>query len=174
VFVSHFHGDHVGGLPDFPHAKIFCAQEAWDDLQARSRVSRIRVGLLAALSPPDIRGRLTFLENLRDARLPAEFSPLTTARDLFGDGSALAIHLPGHAAGHWGLAFRSKGQWVFLLGDAAWSSAALRAGSLPPRLTTAWLGDTQLYRDTFDSLHQLAIGNSGIVLVPAHCPEFRP
>jgi len=174
VFVSHFHGDHVGGLPDFPHARIFCAQEAWADLNARSRVSRVRVGLLAALCPPDILTRGTFLETLPAAALPPEFAPFTAARDLFGDGSALAVPLPGHAAGHWGLAFRSKGKWVFLLGDAAWSSAALRAGSPPPRLTTAWLGDTQVYRDTFDALHRLAVGNSGVVLVPAHCQEFRP
>jgi glyoxylase-like metal-dependent hydrolase (beta-lactamase superfamily II) len=174
IFVSHFHGDHVGGLPDFPAARVFCAEAAWRDLHGRSRVSRVRVGLLAALSPPAIRDRLSFLESLPEVTLPPDFAPFTIARDLFGDGSALAIELPGHAAGHWGLAFRSQGRWVFLLGDAAWSSDAIRAGSPPPRATTAWLGDTRVYRETFDALHRLASRNSGILLVPAHCPEFRP
>jgi glyoxylase-like metal-dependent hydrolase (beta-lactamase superfamily II) len=174
VFISHFHGDHVGGLPDFPDSRVFCAEEAWTDLHGRSRVSRVRVGLLDALAPKAMSSRLSFLEHLPEVSLPPEFAPFNSARDLFGDGSALAVNLPGHAAGHWGLAFRSEGRWIFLLGDAAWSSDALRAGSPPPRLTTAWLGDTRQYRETFQALHQLAVRDSGILLVPAHCAEFRP
>jgi glyoxylase-like metal-dependent hydrolase (beta-lactamase superfamily II) len=174
VFVSHFHGDHIGGLPDFPDAAILCARAAWEDLERRSRVSRVRVGLLRALMPPDGAARLQWLEDLPEIPLPAGLAPFESGRDVFGDGSALAIALPGHAAGHYGLAFRAASGWVFLLADATWSSDALRAGAAPPRFTTAWLGDTRGYLQTFEALRELARRNPDVLLVPSHCEEFRP
>lgn len=174
VFVSHFHGDHIGGLPDFPGAQIFCARAGWQDMAGRSRFSRVRKGLLRELAPEAIAHRLCFIEDLGEITTPAEFAPFTRARDLFGDGSLLAIELPGHAPGHWGLAFRAAREWIFLLGDAAWSSAALRAGAPPPRLTTAFLGNTPDYRRTFEGLRRIALAHPNIRLVPSHCEEFRP
>jgi len=174
VFISHFHGDHVGGLPDFPAARIYCAREAWDDLTRRSRWSRVRNGLLRELAPAELAPRLTFFEDLPALQLAAELTPFDSGRDLFGDGTLAAIALPGHAAGHWGLSFHDGKRRVFLLGDAAWSSDALRAGHPPPRLTTSWLGDTAGYRQTFDALHRIAVERPDVLLVPSHCSEFRP
>jgi glyoxylase-like metal-dependent hydrolase (beta-lactamase superfamily II) len=174
VFVSHFHGDHVGALPDFPAATVYCAREAWTDITSRSRVSRVRNGFLRELVPAAIEPRLRWLEDGAPVALPAALAPFTRGHDVFGDGSALAIPLPGHAPGHWGLAFRAGGRWIFLIGDAAWSSAALRAGEPPPRLTTAWLGDTAVYRRTFESLRSLALAGGDVTIVPSHCGDFRP
>lgn len=174
VLVSHFHGDHVGGLADFPSAQVWCAQSAWEDLHRRSRLSALTKGLLPALAPRAMANRLHFYEHAPAARLPAELAPFSAGFDVFGDDSIYAVSLPGHAVGHFGLCFRSRGQWVFLVADAAWSTRAIAENIPPPRWATAMLGDTEQYRNTLTGLHQLAARRSGVTLVPAHCRTNRP
>jgi glyoxylase-like metal-dependent hydrolase (beta-lactamase superfamily II) len=174
VLVSHFHGDHVGALCDFPAAQIWCSELAWRDLHGRSRMGALAKGLLPQLAPPEIEPRLRFYERLGVARLPIELAPFGTAHDVFGDGSIYAIDLPGHAIGHFGLCFRAAGRWVFLVADAAWSTRAIDENLPPPRWTTGMLGDTAAYRRTLADLHAMAARRTGVLLVPAHCRGHRP
>jgi glyoxylase-like metal-dependent hydrolase (beta-lactamase superfamily II) len=62
---------------------------------------------------------------------------LPPGRDLFGDGTVIAVDLPGHADGHFGLAFPMASR-PFLYGvDAQWLGAALdpaRSPHWPARL----------------------------------------
>lgn len=174
VLISHFHADHVGALHDFTTAKIWCAQSAWEDLHRRSSLSALTKGLLPALAPRELASRVNFYEHAEQARLPAELAPFATGYDLFGDGSIHAVTLPGHAVGHFGVCFRSGGNWVFLVADAAWSMRAIQENAPPPRWATALLGETESYRRTLSALHELASRRTGVVLVPAHCREHRP
>jgi len=165
VVVSHFHGDHVAGLAQFPHARIFCAQKGLAQVRTGGRFARVRRGLLSTLVPETL--DFHFFETLPQSALPAQMSPYTKGADLFGDGSLIAVELPGHCAGHWGL-------WVdavnpaFFIGDAAWSMSAIRDYAPPPALTTGLLGDTAAYRDTLRSLNLIS-GN--IEIIPSHCAE---
>jgi len=174
VLVSHFHGDHVGALSDFPRATIWCAQAGWDDLHGRSRINALTKGLLPALAPPTLRDRLHFFERAPAVRLPAELAPFSEGHDIFQDGSLYAVSLPGHAAGHFGVCFHGTKGWVFLVADAAWSVRAITENSPPPRWATALLGDTDAYRRTLASLHALSHRRRDVVLVPSHCRSFRP
>jgi glyoxylase-like metal-dependent hydrolase (beta-lactamase superfamily II) len=174
VLVSHFHGDHVGGLADFPSARVWCAHAAWEDLHRRSRLSALAKGLLPALVPRAMENRLRFYEHAPAARLPAELAPFSAGYDLFADESVYAVSLPGHAVGHFGICFRSEGKWVFLVADAAWSMRAIVENVPPPRWATALLGNTEQYRNTLAGLHQLAARHNGVTLVPAHCRTNRP
>ena len=174
VLVSHFHGDHVGGLADFPHAEVWCAQRAWEDLHSRSRLSALTHGLLPALAPLELERRLHFFEQTPLTRLPAQLAPFQAAHDVFGDDSIYAVGLPGHAAGHFGICFRSGGTWIFLVADAAWSTRAIEDNAPPPRWASSLLGETDAYRRTLASLHTLAARRSGVLLVPAHCRAHRP
>jgi glyoxylase-like metal-dependent hydrolase (beta-lactamase superfamily II) len=174
VIVSHFHGDHVGGLPEFATAKIWCAQSAWTDLHSRSRLNALSKGLLPALAPPSLADRLRFFESAIAVRLPGEFAPFVEGYDLFGDRSLYAVGLPGHAPGHFGVCFQTPRGWVFLVADAAWSSAAIAQNCPPPRWATALLGDTTAYRRTLANLHALARRGGNVVLIPSHCAAFRP
>ncbi|HTD29253.1 MAG TPA: MBL fold metallo-hydrolase [Xanthomonadaceae bacterium] len=175
IMISHLHGDHVGGLQDFPNASLWCSHEAWRDMASRSRLGALRRALLPALFPESVLPRCIWFENLPQVSLPETFDAFGRGCDLLGDGSLLAIPLPGHAPGHFGLLFRDReGTWIFLIGDAAWSSQSLREGVLPPALATAWLGEASAYRETFQRLSKVARDRPDVRIIPSHCSEWRP
>jgi glyoxylase-like metal-dependent hydrolase (beta-lactamase superfamily II) len=165
VVVSHFHGDHVAGLISFDKAKVFCARAGLEQLKAGGRFARVRKGLLSTLVPLALDA--TCFEDLTPSPLPGHLAPFSEGVDLLGDGSLIAIELPGHCPGHWGL-------WVngmpdaFFIGDAAWTIGAIRDGAPPPAFTTGLLGDTAVYRDTLKKLQAL---QGKVEIIPSHCEE---
>ena len=172
VVISHFHGDHVAGLHAFPGAQIFCARAGLGHLRCCGRFGAVRQGMLPGLIPADLDRRARFFEELPRRALPSTYAPFEGGADLFGDGSLLAVELPGHCPGHWGLALRSEDDRLnFMIGDAAWSRRAVRDNAPPPRLTTALLGETVTYRETLRRLHQLHGRNADLRIIPSHCPE---
>ncbi|MDB5438812.1 MAG: hypothetical protein JWM33_1239 [Caulobacteraceae bacterium] len=172
VILSHFHGDHVAGLTAFPQARILCARAGLETMRRRSRWGRLSQGLLSELIPPDIDERAVFFEDRPFAPLPSAYAPFIQGADLFGDMSLLAVELPGHCPGHWGLAARDeRDRFHLLAGDAAWSSRAIRENRPPPRLTTDLLGRTTTYRETLLRLHQLHNSGSDLLITPSHCLE---
>ena len=172
VILSHFHGDHVAGLPAFPQARIYCAKAGLEQMRAVGRLAGVRRGLLPELLPGDAEARARFFEDMPRRQLPAELHPFETAADILGDGSLLAVELPGHCVGHWGLVARGEDDRLsFLIGDAAWSLKAVRENRPPPALTTALLGRTTVYRRTLADLHALAGRAPEVDLIPSHCPE---
>lgn len=172
VILSHFHGDHIAGLHAFPKARIHCARAGLEDLASRSRLAATRKGLLPALLPADIASRADFFEDRAVSALPGDFAPFTEGADLLGDGSLLAVELPGHCPGHWGLALRDARWGLHLLvADAAWSSRAIRANRPPPALTSAWLGNNAKARATLTALHELHRRNPELRQTPCHCRE---
>lgn len=174
VVVSHFHGDHVAGLVRFPKAAVFCARAGLEQIRSPGRFTRLRKGLLASLVPADIDDRTTFFEDQPRIPLGADLAPFETGADLFGDGSLLAVKLPGHCPGHWGLLVRQTDDRIrFLVADAAWSSGAVRDNVPPPGLATAFLGETGSYRETLYGLHRLWTRNPDVIVTPSHCGEVE-
>ncbi len=174
VVVSHFHGDHVAGLHRFPNARVFCARAGLERVRRGGRFGRVRQGILAGLVPKDVDTRAAFFEDRPRVALGPDLSPFESGADLLGDGSLLAVHLPGHCPGHWGLVVREADDRTrFLIADAAWSSGQVRDDMPPPRLTTALLGDTGAYRSTLNALHRLWARNPELVLTPSHCGEVQ-
>lgn len=174
VVLSHLHGDHVGGLADFPRARIALSREARDDQAGRTRFGAVRKGLLPSLLDASAQARAVFFEEQPAILLDAPFARFGSGFDLLGDGSVLLVPLPGHCAGHFGLLFHDAQGPVFLIADASWSSRAVREGIPPPALVTGWLGDTVQYRRTLAHLHDLHREAPHVRLVPAHCREWRP
>lgn len=174
ILLSHLHGDHVGGLADFPHARVACAHAAWDDLHARSRLGALRLGLLPSLLDGRQAASVHWFEDFPLRALPTPLHAFGDGHDLFGDGSLLLVPLPGHAAGHHGAVFFDAQGPVFLVADASWSSRAIRDNVPPPAVVTGWLGDTVAYRETLSRLHALHTASPWLRIVPSHCREWRP
>jgi glyoxylase-like metal-dependent hydrolase (beta-lactamase superfamily II) len=172
IVASHFHGDHVAGLHAFPNAQLYCARAGLERVKQSGRLARVRKGVLSTLVPDAMAERARFFEDLPRTALSPDLKPFENGADLFGDGSLVAVELPGHCPGHWGLVLRDEtDQQVFLVADAAWSRAAVRDHAPPPRFTTALLGHTETYRKTLTDLHALWTRNPELRLTPSHCPE---
>jgi len=172
LILSHFHADHIAGTHAFPNAAIHCAREGLRAACSSGRIKALLGGILPALLPPDIATRARFFEEAARVPLPAALQPFTDAADILGDGSLLAVELPGHCPGHWGLvvADARRGEH-FLVADAAWSSDAIRRNVPPPRLTSGLLGHARRVEQTLAALHALWRRNPTIRLTPAHCSE---
>jgi N-acyl homoserine lactone hydrolase len=116
VVVSHLHIDHAGGLRFFNKAEIVVHKDELAD----------------ALCPPP--GFNDGSYNLSDF-LPIRNNKVRKLEDdcdLFGDGSVIVLHTPGHTAGHCSLLvdLPHTGR-VILPGDACFCQSALDLATLP-------------------------------------------
>lgn len=117
VILSHLHIDHAGEMTSFPDA-LFVVRAA--ELP------------FAWWPTPNQRGSY-ILNDLKDTReyryleLPDELD-----FDVFGDGSLVCVHTPGHTPGHQSLVVRlpDYGRPLVVCGDACYGEANLR-GTLP-------------------------------------------
>jgi glyoxylase-like metal-dependent hydrolase (beta-lactamase superfamily II) len=172
VVISHYHGDHVAGLRDFPNARFIALRADTEQLLAlRGRRWRATLqGQLPSMLPDD------FLDRLQDAdasprrELPAWMAPFREGLDLLGDGSLIGVALPGHSNGHLGLLLPDvDGRPVFLVADACWSMPACREGRLPSRLALLVTAQRRRFGETFFSLRELALREPSLSLLPSHC-----
>lgn len=177
IIISHYHGDHIAGLRDFPNAKFIASKKDTDDLQSlmQKRWRATLQGKLPGLLPDNYFQRLLLVEDLPEKKLPDWMQPFEQAFDLLGDGSLLIVPLPGHSHGQIGLLMPDvKGQPVLLTADACWSMPACREGRLPSPLAALATANQKVYQKTFFNLQQLANREKSLVLLPSHCvPSWK-
>lgn len=185
VIFSHLHADHVSGLFDLAEMPpCLASRAALIQLNrvagaGRARGLRPRVSAMLGALPLALAqklqhlaetGILTEVEAAPSCALPPALAGFGAGNDLRGDGSVIAVALPGHGQGQIGLWLpRSSRGPVMLAGDAVFSGAALRDGVLPPDAVLNRLGDPVAYRQTFAALARLA--SEGIEIIAAHDPH---
>ena len=170
VIVSHFHADHIAGLRDFPRAELWAAQTAYADVAGRTGLAALRRAFIPSLLPPDFERRAILVPPFAGPAV----EPFGATYDIFGDGSAVLVNLPGHARGQLGLLARTDRGLLFFVADSCWLSAAYRENRPPHWLTHFFIDNVRDMRATLGALGKYALAHPDVELIPSHCPEaFR-
>ncbi len=153
VIVTHFHGDHAGGLAEFPQATIHHRADALGPLMGLSAWRQTKAAFLPGLVPewlPERARPIAPEAFCEDADLPFP------EHDLFGDGSVRLLDLPGHAAGQVGVAFAVGGRRELYAADAFWRRSQIVGDMEPlaPAMALQW--DATAYRQTIGRLREVA------------------
>ncbi|RWL41650.1 MAG: MBL fold metallo-hydrolase [Mesorhizobium sp.] len=134
VVVTHFHADHISGLSLFRNARFIASDAAWARVKARKPRQNLRHGVFTELFPADFEPRL---EGVSSKRRVEAREDVPGGADLFDDGSVVAVDLPGHADGQFGLLFNGLDRPLLYAVDAQWLLTALienRAPGFPATL----------------------------------------
>jgi len=113
IGISHHHEDHTGQAAAFPQARMIIG--AGDLEQAKA--------------PPPQGGPSPVAPWLKEG---ANLATVTDDVDIFGDGSVIALHLPGHTPDHLALLVNLKSGPVLLSGDLYHSTEARTKRGVPP------------------------------------------
>jgi N-acyl homoserine lactone hydrolase len=108
VGISHMHGDHTGQAAQFVNARLVIGKQDFE---------------MVAREPDDS------FKAWRGAGKPV--TPATADVDIFGDGSVIALHLPGHTPDHLALLVNLKSGPVLLSGDLYHSTIAREKRAVP-------------------------------------------
>ncbi len=174
IIISHFHADHFAGLRDFPKARFICTRQAYASVQHLKGWAAVKHAFLPELLPSDFESRLHVIEPSQRIELPESYAPLSYGYDVLGDGSMVALDLPGHAAGQIGLwVHDEKLGDVLLAADAAWSSQAIRKHTLPSRVAYLIKSNPSEYRKNFRLLCELSRVRPDLTIIPSHCSEME-
>ncbi len=172
IILSHFHPDHIGSLKELPRVPILHSQAGLTALAKYTPAQRARAAFFPELLPDDFPARARAIEGLPRVELEAGLAPFTEAYDVAGDGSLLAIALPGHAEGQYGLLCRiESGDTIFLVADAAWTQRNIREFALPGWPAGAIIGDRAAFENTLGKLQKLQRLRPDVALIPSHCQE---
>ncbi|MCP1660689.1 N-acyl homoserine lactonase family protein [Neisseria perflava] len=120
VVMTHMHGDHAGGIPDFPNSRFVLSETE-----------------KAAISKPDavFNGYLTM-------HYPSWFAPegiafndgafesFERSHKLTADGKIRLVPTPGHTLGHMSVVVDQGDHYVLIGGDASYCEAYLKNGDV--------------------------------------------
>ena len=172
IVMTHLDFDHAAGLPDFPGATVHVsATEASHARDPRGPLARnrYRAAMWAGIQ------RWRTYAGFADAWLGL---PAARLDDM--PGEMLLVPLPGHTAGHCGVAIRTEVGWLLHAGDAIFNHRELHPG--PPGVPTfarayQWvMEDSQTRRRR--SLHRLreTVRHHGrdVRVICTHDPAMLP
>ena len=172
VVLTHFDSDHVGGLADFPGARVhLTAAEALGAVHAPTRRERRR------FQPPQWAHGPRLVEHGLDGE---EWRVFAAARQLTEvDPGVVLVSMPGHTRGHAAVAVDTGEGWVLHAGDAFYHHSVLdgRRGG-PPALalmerTIAF--DRRQVRANHERLAELhRRGEPDLLIVCSHDPALLP
>jgi glyoxylase-like metal-dependent hydrolase (beta-lactamase superfamily II) len=127
IVLTHFDVDHIGGLADFPHAKVHVtAAEAAGAVHTPSWRERLRYRSAQWAHGPDL------VEHEPDGEPWRGFA---AARELGGIAPGIVLlALPGHTRGHAAVAVDAGERWVLQAGDAFYHPGTIDDTSPVPRV----------------------------------------
>ena len=169
VIISHFHGDHVGGLRDFPNAKIICSKIAFEHIWQHNDFFAFTKAYLKALLPDDLPSRCLFIED----NFPLVKSDFFEKTWFWEAANLTFIDLPGHARGQIGVILQSEsgsetGE-ILLAADAAWHIHSVENDVPPPSLVRVFADDYEALKNSISRLHRYHKANPNTKIIISHC-----
>ncbi|MBN9221433.1 MAG: MBL fold metallo-hydrolase [Mesorhizobium sp.] len=128
VIITHFHADHTSGLSLFPNARFIANDAAWARLKSKTAWQNLRHGVFPELFPDNFEDRLNGLSTMKQV---ASRDDVPGGADLLGDGSVVAVDLPGHSDGQFGLLFAQLDRPLLYAVDVQWLIKALVENRTP-------------------------------------------
>ncbi|MDX8448412.1 MBL fold metallo-hydrolase [Mesorhizobium captivum] len=161
VIVTHFHADHISGLSLFRKARFIASDAAWARAKARTPRQNLRHGVFTELFPTDFEARLGGLSS--KPRVEAS-GGVPGGVDIFGDGSVIAVDLPGHADGQFGLLFAGIERPLLYAVDVQWLLKALSECRTPGFPATLIADDAAAIEPISAMLRRFLAMNGEVVL----------
>jgi len=156
VIISHFHGDHIAGLRDFPDVPVYCSEPGWCYYQNLSGLNAVRKAFVPGLIPEDFSHRVRYVEQFSQQPLPNVLAPFSNGWKLPGsEGEVFLVPLPGHARGQIGAFVHTDEGWTLLAADAAWVPENYTQLKLPSPLARLIMDNYAQFLETLHQLHAL-------------------
>jgi N-acyl homoserine lactone hydrolase len=155
VVLTHLHYDHAGAARRLPDAEFVFDRREWRPA--------VRGRLLAGYRRETVDRPLAWRTLGLTAGPPSNGFDHTL--DLFGDGSVRLVSTVGHSPGHLSVLLRAAAGPVLVVGDAAYTRAAIAEGHDQP--ATA---DRAAYHRSLAALRRFAAANPEAPLICSHDP----
>jgi glyoxylase-like metal-dependent hydrolase (beta-lactamase superfamily II) len=159
VVMTHLHIDHASGIAELPGATFVVDRREWEAAGERGGMTR---GYVARQFDHAFDWRAIDY----DAPELDSFASFGQSVDLFGDGSVRLLSTPGHTRGHQSVLLRLREREALLIGDAAFTRAAL-AGTAMPMI----LDDAHRYRRALGEIRRYLEQTPGALAIPGHDAE---
>lgn len=130
IVVTHFDLDHIGGIADFPHARIHvAAAEAFGAVHASSVREKLRYRSRQWAHGPKL---VEHGPNGQPWRGFAATQPLDAI-----DSGVVLVPMPGHTRGHTAVAIDAGNRWILHCGDAFYYFGTIDGRSRVPAVLRA-------------------------------------
>jgi glyoxylase-like metal-dependent hydrolase (beta-lactamase superfamily II) len=146
IVVTHFDGDHIGGISDFPEAQIHVTSaEAHGALRAPSRGEKVRFRAVQWAHGPKIVEHTPEGEKWRGFAAAKELDEVAPG--------IVMISLPGHTRGHACVAVDAGHRWLLHCGDSFFHHGTVDGTVSVPRALAAFEWTVAFDRDMVRQNH---------------------